>query len=108
MVLRRDPDKAAAKAEQRAERQREWETQQAEKDRQQAWAAWWASPPGQARAARDNGQKVFQVAIPLIQTERSIWGTLSGDPAAKRQRSADPIGPIEEIEAQGIWCLALR
>jgi hypothetical protein len=92
-MLKRDPDKAAAKAEARAER-----------ERQQEIAAWWASPAGQARAARENGQKVFQISVPLHQTERSVWGTLSGDPAARRQKTSDPIGPIEEIEAQG-WTL---
>jgi hypothetical protein len=92
-MLKRDPDKAAAKAEARAER-----------EQQEQIAAWWASPAGQARAARENGQKVFQISVPLHQTERSVWGTISGDPAARRQKTSDPIGPIEEIEAQG-WML---
>jgi hypothetical protein len=93
-VFQRDEEKAAQKAAEKAER-----------ERQQAEQAWWASPTGQARAARENGQKVFQISVPLHQTERSVWGTLSGDPAAKRQKTSDPIGPIEQIEAQG-WTLA--
>jgi hypothetical protein len=95
-MLRKDPDKAA-------EKQARKEADKAERDRQAQWDEWLASPQGRARTARESGAGVFQIAIPLEQTERA-FGSGSSRRGAMRQSTQDPTSVIDAIEAEG-WHL---
>ena len=69
MVLRRDPDKAAAKAEAKAAKA----DAKAEQERQATETAWLNSPPGQARLARQQGRKVLQLSFPWRAARAPPW-----------------------------------
>lgn len=96
-MLRKDPDKAAEKqAKKQADRE--------ERGRQTQLDAWLPSPDGRARTAREHGAGVFQIAIPLEQTERA-FGSMGGSTrGAMRQKTHDPTSVIDAIEAEG-WRL---
>lgn len=96
-MLRKDPDKAA-------EKQARKEADKAERDRQAQWDAWLASPQGRARTAREAGAGVFQIALPLEQTERAFGSMGSSSRSAMRQQTHDPTTVIDAIEAEG-WHL---
>ena len=86
-VFKKDPEKAAARA-QMADEQR----------RAQAEAAFRATPVGQARTAREAGRKFFQIEIPLEETTLSHWLT------TQKVARIEATGLLERIEAEG-WRL---
>ena len=106
MVLRRDPEKAAAKAEAKVESKQQKANAKAEQQRQAEEAAWWNTPPGQARQAREQGRKVLQLAFPLESRTRTAMGVFGGDSTSSGMKveSQDHAGLIEEVEAEG-WKL---
>lgn len=95
-MLKRDPDRVAQK-----------EAAKAERERQKAEEVWWASPPGQARAARHHGRKVLQLAVPLESTARTALAQFTGDSTASglKRTYQDASGTIEQVEAEG-WKLS--
>ena len=86
-ILKRDPEKAQQKEEQRTERAR-----------QQEWAAFRASPQGQARQAKEAGRRFFQIVLPLEETART-WRD------QQRTTQQEPTGLLESIESEG-WTLS--
>lgn len=103
-MLRKDPDKAAAKAAGSAEKRARKETERAEESRQAEMEAWLASPPGRARTAREAGAGVFQISLPLEQTERGFGSMGSSSRSSMRHQAHDPTTMIDAIEAEG-WHL---
>jgi hypothetical protein len=60
------------------------------------------SPRGRARAARQSGRRIFQVSIPVSETERTVMGLMSGSKDDMRHREAlDVGGVLEEVELEG-------
>jgi hypothetical protein len=102
-ILNKDPDKAAAKAEQREQKVAEQRSQREEAQRRQAEAAFWSSPQGQARSARVHGNRFFQLSLPLSSTQRSFSAVISGD-KSMATRSLDPTDLLGAVESEG-WRL---
>jgi len=70
----------------------------------QAAAAFWGSPQGQARSAYQVGQHFFQIELPIWQTQRSVTSLLSGDVSTETKISGRQLHLLELIEAEG-WRL---
>jgi hypothetical protein len=102
MVLRRDPDKAAAKAEAKQQRREAKQREDEERARQEAEAAFLESPQGRARTARGLGQRLFQISLPLLSTERTPFGL--GDIHATRTTRGDHQDVLSSVEEEG-WRL---
>lgn len=102
-LINKDPDKAAAKAEQREQKAAQQQRQREEAQRQHAEAAFWASPQGQARSARAHGNRFFQLSLPLSSTERTFSGVMSGD-KTMATRAMDPTDLLGAVEGEG-WRL---
>jgi hypothetical protein len=84
----RSEEKKAAKAAAEAE-------QQAEKERQE----FLASPIGQAQTAYEAGDMFFQFVAPISETRRTVMGILSGEKDAMKKSEnthADVLGAVEE------------
>jgi len=103
-ILDKSPEKAAAKEEERRRKSEERERARQEDERRRAEAAFWASPQGQARAARVQGSRFYQVSLPLSATQRTFGAYVSGDKSTKT-RDIDPTDLLAVIEAEG-WELA--
>jgi hypothetical protein len=92
-IFTKDPEKEAQK-----QRDAEAKARAAEE------AAFWASPVGRARKAREQGQRIFEISWPITQTGRTVAGILSGDKATKRSVTDANDTVLEQIEAEG-WRL---
>jgi hypothetical protein len=99
-LLKKDPEKDAARAARDAARA----AARQEAERQQREAEFWASPVGQARAARYHGQRLFELMLPVSETQRTMLGTLSGDPGLTRTATGSQRELLEAIEDEG-WRL---
>ena len=67
----------AAKAEQKA-------AQAAAEAKQREWAAWYATPQGQARAAAERGDRLLQVTFDVHTQAGTIhWGAIASTPQLK-------------------------
>jgi len=62
------------------------------------------SPVGRARAAATAGDRFFQVAIPLSETERTFGGVIGGDKNAIKTTGRDHHEALAAIEDEG-WHL---
>jgi hypothetical protein len=102
-ILRKDPEKEQQKSAEREERASRQIAAREEQERAKREAVFWASWEGQARAARMEGRTLFQVAIPLSQTQRTALGFFSGDTTTKTRKTS-PLGVLESIEKEG-WRL---
>jgi hypothetical protein len=102
-ILQKDPEKEAAKERERQRKAEEAAKARQEEDRRRAEAAFWASPQGQARAARHQNRRFYQVSLPLSATERSFAAYISGDKATKTS-TIDPTDLLAIIESEG-WTL---
>jgi hypothetical protein len=105
-VFQKDPDKQTAKEAARLEKQRSAEQAAEAKRVADAWAAFRASPRGQARTAREAGAGFFQYAAPLSETTRTVMAVLGGTSTAsgQKRREISHTGVLSEIEAEG-WRL---
>jgi hypothetical protein len=86
------------RAQQEAEKMRIRAQQQAEEKQIEAELA---SPAGQARTAKANGQKIFQISLPLSETRGTTKVLLRGGSTTK---ASDHSSVLESIEAEG-WRL---
>lgn len=102
MVLRRDPDKSAAKALAKQQRQEEKQRLADELARQRAEEAFLNSPQGRARTAKGLGQRLFQISLPLLSTERTIFNL--GDIRSVKTTSAEHQDVLSSVEEEG-WRL---
>jgi len=106
MALRSSPEERQAKAAAKeAERGRQDElraAEQAEQQRAAEQAAFDASPPGQARAAKQNGQRYFQIAIPLEDVDRTWMAKFSHEMTTRVLDTSDAVGiTLTAIEDEG-------
>lgn len=86
--------------------------QQAEQDRKKAderlgkailkaERAFWQSAAGQARMAKQNGQRWYQVEMPVVETTRTLNSMLFGDVDTKNRRGTGQGALISAIEEEG-------
>ncbi|MFL5819027.1 MAG: DUF2510 domain-containing protein [Conexibacter sp.] len=86
--------------------------QQAEQDRKKAEErlgkailkaerAFWQSAAGQARMAKRNGQRWYQVEMPVVETTRTLNSMLFGDVDTKNRRGTGQGALISAIEEEG-------
>jgi hypothetical protein len=106
MALRSSPEERQAKAAAReAERERQAEllaAAQVEGRHAAEQAAFNASPPGQARAAKQNGQRYFQIAIPLEDVDRTWMSKFSHEMTTRVSDTSDAVGiTLTAIEEEG-------
>jgi hypothetical protein len=101
------------KAEKQAQRQATRDTYNAERqklredqERKRREDTFNASPPGQARLAKQDGLAFFITSIPLQQTQRTVMGAMTGDSTKTGQkiRSHEHRGVLADIEREG-WRL---
>lgn len=94
-LLTKDPTKEAAKAEAKA---------QAEARKEEE--AFWASPQGQARKARQDGRTWFQAIQPVSVTNQGTdaFVTSIGASNLGRTKTTDRSGFLEAVESEG-WQL---
>jgi hypothetical protein len=88
----RDPAKREERAIRREQRKDE-----------RATAAFARTPAGQARAAFEAGLELFQVALPLEETVRTVGGFITGDKTTTSRAYAHA-DVLDEIECEG-WLL---
>lgn len=86
------------------EKRRQKEEARAAKDAQRAEEDYLRSPAGRARAARDAGDRFFQISLPITETERTWISALSGDVSTKSRGGASGMHLLEQIEQEG-WRL---
>jgi hypothetical protein len=84
------------------ERKRKQKAEKDERKRQQAfdreWQAFWASPPGQARRAFDEGDHVFQYSIDVVNQQAIIVAMMG---SKTRSRTADPTAVLNAVCREG-------
>lgn len=86
--------KAQRKAEKEARKQAERETREAERQRQEnerQWAEFWASPVGQARAAPEAGDTLFQISLPVRDTRRTALAAMTHNMQTTTKDAADTV-----------------
>jgi hypothetical protein len=88
-------------AEEQAEQTRRKADERMRKALQAAERAFWASPAGQARVAKRNGQRWYQVEMPIVETTRTIGSLLFGDVATTDRRGTGQGALITAIEDEG-------
>jgi hypothetical protein len=100
----RDPERQRRKA-LNAERRREAARQRlAGEEASRDARASSATPQGQARSAYDGGDELFQIALPLSDTSRTISGVISGDKLGVRRDEYGHGAVLDQIECEG-WRL---
>jgi hypothetical protein len=106
MVMKRDPQKALAREEARRAKLLAKEEAARAKEEEREAKAFAASPQGRARAAREAGEQLFQISLPVSATEKSFVGdsVMLGAPTATKTRDRDVSGPLALIESEG-WRL---
>lgn len=97
MFKPRDPEKRAAAEAERDQRKQAEGAARAEQ-------AFYASPAGQARLAKQSGQTYFQIEMPVVDTSRTVTSLVSGDHTTKTRRPAGQGAVLTEIETEG-WKL---
>ena len=93
----RDPEKKAQRAAAAEVARQERERARLEQQRAREEEAFLASPQGQARLAAQAEGHIFQIALPLHSTERTLAGVISGDKTVKvtEGNHADVLSAIE-------------
>ena len=92
----RDPEK-------KAQRAAAADAARQERERARAEAAFLASPQGQARLAAQAEGHIFQIALPLHSTQRTLAGIVSGDKTVK-VTEGNHTDVLSAIESEG-WKL---
>lgn len=106
MPLRRTAEEKSARQE---EKQREQATKQAQKDQEQEQrrlaaekTAFDASPPGQARLAKEAGHRFFQTVIPIENVDRTALAKFSHEMQTRVKDTSDVVGALlTAIEEEG-------
>jgi hypothetical protein len=90
--------RAAAKEAERAAQQAAWQAQRQAEKQAEAQAAFAASPVGQAIAARDRGDRFYQVELTVSELSGG-WSQFGSSENASRQVSGatDLLGQIEDV-----------
>ncbi|MDP8927481.1 MAG: hypothetical protein M3O70_02605 [Actinomycetota bacterium] len=99
--------KTQRKAEKEARKQAEREAREAERQRkenEQQWAEFWASPRGQARAAREAGDTLLQISLPVRDTRRTAMATMTHNMQTATKERAGHGGVLSSVEQEG-WTL---
>ncbi|MDP8929874.1 MAG: hypothetical protein M3O70_15220 [Actinomycetota bacterium] len=99
--------KAQRKAEKEARKQAERETREAERQRQEnerQWAEFWATPVGQARAAREGGDVLFQISLPVRDTRRTALPAMTHNMQTATKERTGHGELLSAIEKEG-WTL---
>lgn len=99
----RDPEKKAQRAATREATRREKEHNRREQQRAREEARFLASPQGQARLAAQAEGDLFQIALPLHSTERTLGGIIVGDKTVK-VTEGNHAEVLASIESEG-WRL---
>ena len=103
-MFAKDPQKQKGKEQARRDKERAKEETRRQQQNEAAWRAFWNSPQGRARAARDAGEKFFQISLDISQTERTVTSVLSGSPETKTRAAGGQLHVLEAIESEG-WKL---
>ena len=112
-LLRRgdDPEKEAQKEAERLDKEQEKESKRIDREREKSEAderrkteAFAQTPQGRARAAWHAGDKLFQIVLPVAETQRTIMGYITGSKYETRRREHDHATILDAIEAEG-WLL---
>src|SRR5688572_1172747 len=74
------------------------------KAQEDAERAFWVSPQGRAREARQSGAHWLQIALPLSQTERTAMGVITGDHNGVKRTSLGQEETLAAVESEG-WAL---
>lgn len=106
MALRKSPEERQAKAAERDEaRKRQTELraeQKAEQQRAAQQAAFDASPPGQARRARQSGQRYFQFSMAIENVDRTWLAKFTHEMNTRVLDTSDAVGAtLTAIEDEG-------
>ena len=95
LLTKKTEEEKAAEA-QAKERERELKRQAAEE------AAFNASPPGQARLARQTGQRFFQLVLPIENVDRSWLAKISHEMNTRVKETNDVVGAVlTAVEDEG-------
>jgi hypothetical protein len=95
----------AARVEQRSEQTAARADQRAAREAAAAEAAFLGTPQGRARTARQNGQRFFQILLPVENVDRTWLAKLSHEMHTRTRDSGDLVGQIlTSIEDEG-WQL---
>jgi hypothetical protein len=96
MPLRRTSTEEKAARQEQKEREQEQERLAAEK------AAFDASPPGQARLAKEAGQRFFQTIIPIENVDRTAMAKFSHEMRTRVKDTSDVVGALlTAVEDEG-------
>jgi hypothetical protein len=106
VALRSSPEerqaKAAAREEERARQAEVRAAAQVDQQREAESAAFNASPPGKARAARQAGQRYFQFSMPLEDVDRTWMAKFSHEMDTRVTDTSDAVGvTLTVIEKEG-------
>lgn len=100
-TLRKTPEEKAAKQERKAGQAAAKHEERQQREFQKAWSGFWASPAGQARAAFEAGDHVFQYSIDVMNQQAIIVAMVG---SATRKRHADPAAVLNSVCREG-WDL---
>jgi hypothetical protein len=106
MPLRSTPEerqaKQARKAEERARQDAERQAQATQQAEERAREAFNASPPGQARLARQAGQRYFQLVLAIEDVDRTWLAKASHEMTTRVQSTSDVVGAtLTAVESEG-------
>jgi hypothetical protein len=102
MPLRRTAEDKAAKEEQKAAKEGEKRLVQEQARLAAEEAAFNASPPGQARIAKQSGQRFFQIVMPIENVDRTWTAKLSHEMHTRVKDTSDVVGAIlTAVEDEG-------
>jgi hypothetical protein len=83
-----------ASTEEKAAKQEQKEREQEEKRLAAEKAAFDASPPGQARIAKQTGQRFFQLVLPIENVDRTSLAKLSHNMDTRVRDTSDVVGAL--------------
>jgi hypothetical protein len=98
LVQKKTPEQRAAEAAAKAEREREADARREAQRREKLRQAFFASPAGQARAAFETGNQVFQYSIDVM-NQAAIIVAMVGSTTAKKTN--DPTIVLNAVCAEG-------
>jgi hypothetical protein len=103
-MLKQDPERRQARADERVAREKEKEAARQAQAAANAEADFRASPQGRARSARAAGAQLFQISIPLTETQRTASSMMTGAVDTKRRLGGNHATVLDAIESEG-WRL---
>lgn len=102
MPLRRTAEDKAAKEEQKAAKEEEKRLAQDQARLAAEEAAFNASPPGQARVAKESGQRFFQIVLPIENLDRTWIAKFAHEMDTRVKDTSDVVGAVlTAVEDEG-------